>query len=218
LMSSEIEMNDLSQPKGAPTELGNEEILDLDLDDAARRDYTISIWAWTSATLLFLLALCLILSPRLLLFVSETASNTDRRTALTPLESFLALQFGILLSALSMALIFNIPSTSPEAPNKHALATPNHPLLVPVGFACILTAFLSYNTSTVGPLAFIFFLGSTVISLWSLWVIIFAESSSVSKKTGADKHTSSFIFGNKAAASSQKKRWRKEQKAEGKAH
>lgn len=51
LMSSEIEMNDLSQPKGAPTELGNEEILDLDLDDAARRDYTISIWAWTSATL-----------------------------------------------------------------------------------------------------------------------------------------------------------------------
>jgi hypothetical protein len=213
-MSSEIEMSDLSQPKGAPTELRNEE--HPDLDDADRRDYTISIWAWTSATLLFLLALCLILSPRLLLFVSETSSNTERRTALTPLESFLALQFGILLSALSMALIFNIPSTSPAAPNEHA--TPNHPLLVPVGLACTLTAFLSYNTSTVGPLAFTFFLGSTVISLWSLWVIIFAESSSVSKKTGADKHTSSFIFGNKAAASSVKKRWRKEQKAEGKSH
>jgi len=36
----------------------------------------------------------------------------------------------------------------------------------------------------------------------------------VSKKTGADKHTSSFIFGNKSAASLQKKRWKKEQEGE----
>jgi len=43
---------------------------------------------------------------------------------------------------------------------------------------------------------------------------MFAGSPLVSKKTGADKHTSSFIFGNKASASSQKKRWKKEQKTE----
>jgi len=210
-------MSDLSQlePKGSRTELHVME--NYDSDDAAGRDYTISIWAWTSAILFFLLSLCLVLSPRLLLFVSETASNTERRTALTPLESFFALQFGILLSALAMALIFNIPSASPAAP-KGPHTTSNHPLLVPVGLACALTAFLSYNTSKVGPLAFIFFLGSGVIALWSLWVIVFAESSLVSKKTGADKHTSSFIFGNKSAASSQKKRWRKEQKAEGKSY
>jgi hypothetical protein len=36
---------------------------------------------------------------------------------------------------------------------------------------------------------------------------IFGNSSSVSKKTGADKHTSSFLFRNKAAASVQKKEW-----------
>lgn len=54
------------------------------------------------------MSLCLILSPRLLLFVSETASSTERRTALTPLESFLALQFGIFLLALSAALVLNV--------------------------------------------------------------------------------------------------------------
>lgn len=49
-MSSEIEMNDLSQPKGAPIELYD--IENHDADDAAQLgDYTISAWAWTSATL-----------------------------------------------------------------------------------------------------------------------------------------------------------------------
>jgi len=211
-MSSEIEMNNLSRTNIGRTELDNS---DNDLpDDTVGRDYTISTWAWTSSTIFILLALCLIAAPRLLLFVSETASYTDRRTTLTPLESFLAIQFGILLSALSIALIFNIPSTSP-APDQRC-TSPNHPLLIPVGFACALTALVSYNTSGVGPLASIFCLGSSIIALWSFWVIMFAGSSSVSKKTGADNHTSSFIFGNKAAASSQKKQWRKEQKAGGK--
>jgi hypothetical protein len=39
--------------------------------------------------------------------------------------------------------------------------------------------------------------------------IVFANSTAISKTTGADKHTSAFIFGNKAAASSQKKKLRK---------
>jgi hypothetical protein len=38
--------------------------------------------------------------------------------------------------------------------------------------------------------------------------IVFANSSSISK-TGADKHTSAFIFGNEAAASSQKKKFKR---------
>jgi hypothetical protein len=57
---------------------------------------------------LFLLSLCLIISPRLLLFISETTTSTERRTTLTPLESFLALQFGIFLLALSAALVLNV--------------------------------------------------------------------------------------------------------------
>jgi len=50
-------------------------------------------------------------------------------------------------------------------------AAPNHPLLTPVGIACALTAFISYNSTQVGPLAFIFFLGSSVIAIWSCWVV-----------------------------------------------
>jgi len=213
-MSGEIEMNDLTRSKFEAERDTN----DQDLDDVVK-DYTISVWAWTSTTLFFLLSLCLIISPRLLLFVSETASSTERRTALTPLESFLALQFGIFLLALSAALVLNIPSAAPISVAPHERhPTPNHPLLAPVGLASALTAFISYNSTKVGPLSFIFFLGSSIIAVWSFWVIMFAGSSRVSKKTGADKHTSSFIFGNKASASSQKKRWKQEQKAEGKSH
>lgn len=51
---------------------------------------------------------------------------------------------------------------------------------------------------------------------WMVEQIMFAGSELRSKKTGADKHTSAFMFGNKSAASSQKKEWRKEHKAEGK--
>jgi len=39
--------------------------------------------------------------------------------------------------------------------------------------------------------------------------IVFANAGSISKTTGADKHTSAFLFGNTAAASSQKKALRK---------
>jgi len=42
--------------------------------------------------------------------------------------------------------------------------------------------------------------------------MLFANSSSISKTTGADKHTSAFLFDNKAAASSQKKAAKKEDK------
>lgn len=53
-------------------------------------------------------SLVLILFPGVLLFTSET--GTDTRTTLTPLESFLAVQGGILLLAFAMALLFNVRS------------------------------------------------------------------------------------------------------------
>jgi len=53
------------------------------------------------------------------------------------------------------------------------------------------------------------FVGSGIIGLWGAWAAMFGDSSSVSKKTGADKHTSAFLFGNKSAASVQKKEWLK---------
>ncbi|KAG6917976.1 hypothetical protein DXG01_017160 [Tephrocybe rancida] len=147
----------------------------------------------------------------LLLFLSETTSSSERRIALTPLEAFLAKHFGIWLVAIAIAVVLNIPST-PRLDELQRQSTPTNPLLVPLTVAANLTALLSYNTKDVGALASIVFVGSLVIALWGLWVVMFGDSSFVSKSTGADKHTSSFLFGNKTAASIQKKKWKKEQK------
>ena len=46
----------------------------------------------------------------------------------------------------------------------------------------------------------------------------FEGTGNYSNKTGADKHTSSFLFGNKAAASHQKKLWKKEKEDEVEMH
>ncbi len=57
---------------------------------------------------LLLLALGLSLFPRLLLFLSESSATGEARGILTPLESFLALHFGIWLTAIAATLILNV--------------------------------------------------------------------------------------------------------------
>ena len=44
--------------------------------------------------------------------------------------------------------------------------------------------------------------------------MVFQGPKTISQKTGADKHTSSFMFGSKASASEQKKLWKKEREEE----
>ena len=63
---------------------------------------SLAIWSWLSAAPLTILATTLTFSPRLLLFLSETA------VSLTPLEAFLALHFGIFLAALALTLVLNV--------------------------------------------------------------------------------------------------------------
>ncbi|KAI0748146.1 hypothetical protein C8Q80DRAFT_1170391 [Daedaleopsis nitida] len=207
-MSIDTELDDLSKQtqSTAPGDSGSEphptELVDHPVDDGV-----VSSWAWTSAALLLVVAIPLILSPKLLLFLSET--GMERRASLTPLESFLAWNTGILLSALSVALVMNVPSGPADITARRE--TPGHPLLEPLSAACLLISFLSYNTSSVGSLGFLLCLGSGTIGLWGVWAIMFAGSSKISRKTGADKRTSRFLFGNKSAASTQKKRWKKEQ-------
>jgi len=203
-----IEMDDLSQKPAAraqpdATPDAEEEAYKLE------KDAIIGPWAWTSAALLTLMSSILIIFPRILLFAAET--STERRASLTELERFLSLHFAICLAAVAAALVLHIPSAPPPVAHVQQ-SNPEHPLIVPITGACILSAFISYNTKSVGSLASIVCLGASVVGLWGLWVIIFASSMSVSKKTGADKHTSAFIFGNKAAASKQKKEWKKRQK------
>ncbi|KIK57745.1 hypothetical protein GYMLUDRAFT_172440, partial [Collybiopsis luxurians FD-317 M1] len=127
----------------------------------------------------------------------------------TSLERFLATHFGIWLFTIAIAMVLNIPSSSP-LPLR--LSQADHPLLKPFTFACLFSSFISYNTRSVGSLASIHCFVTGVIGLWGLWVTVFGSSTRISKKTGADKHTSAFIFGNKAAASKQKKEWLKQQK------
>ncbi|KAL7283409.1 hypothetical protein ACG7TL_002839 [Trametes sanguinea] len=203
-MSHGIELDDLSQRTAAPEH--PEEAVDSQEHSNPKDDGVITAWAWGSAILLVILAAPLILSPRLLLFLSET--GTERRVSLTPLESYMALQAGILLFAIALALVFNIPADHMDLTATHR--TPGHPLLGPLSGSCVIISFISYNTRSVGSLSFMVFLGSGTIGLWGLWALLFAGSSYISRKTGADKRTSRFLFGNKSAASVQKKLWKKE--------
>lgn len=46
-----------------------------------------------------------------------------------------------------------------------------HPLLAPLTIACSLISLISYNTSSVGALAFLVFIGSATIAVWGLWTV-----------------------------------------------
>ncbi|KAJ6496742.1 hypothetical protein C8R47DRAFT_1115374 [Mycena vitilis] len=205
MTASDIEMDDLSKrvnDQSVPT-----------VETATAPDAVSAFWAWSTASLLSILALILSGSPRLLLFLSsEPAIGVEKRAALTPLESFLAVHAAIWLFAVAVSLVLNVPSTPAfDVPPPHH-QTSRHPLLIPLTLAGILSSFCAYNTNSVGSLATIVFVGSGITGLWGTWAAIFGNSSSVSKKTGADKHTSSFLFGNKFAASAQKKEWLKKRR------
>ncbi|CAA7271652.1 unnamed protein product [Cyclocybe aegerita] len=169
-------------------------------------DNSLAIWSALAAALLAALAVPLTLFPRLLLLLSDDA--TEPRTSLTHLEAFLALHFGLFLAALALALLLNVPSPKAPLPMSED-SKPTQPLLVPLTIVANVSAFLAWNDKNVGALASVVFVVDFVIGIWGLWAIVFANSGAISKTTGADKHTSAFIFGNKAAASSQKKIRRK---------
>jgi hypothetical protein len=194
-----------------------------------------SLSAWSCA---------LIFSPRILLLTIGESRH------LTPLESFLALHFGLLLAFSAVGLVVNVIHDTMLSPKQTKwiyrqipFSTPvperggpkTHPLIVSVTSFSLLSAFLSYNTSGAGSLPVLYSVCTGVLGAWGLWEvsgfhfcgyhlslltpvlgkIIFAGPVPVSRKTGTDKHTSAFIFGNKASASEQKKRWKREQKEKG---
>lgn len=167
-------------------------------------DGTISAWTWTSSILLGILSSVLLLTPKFLLFAAG-----QLRTGPTPLEAFLALQFGIFLGAIAISLLLNMPSTDPLPPTNAYSSYHWHPSLVPLTSAGLLMSFLSYNTSNVGSLSLLWAAVTGTIGIWGAWEMMFAGQSSMSKKTGADKRTSAFIFGNQSAASALKKRWKR---------
>lgn len=171
------------------------------------QEQSVTLWAYGATAILVILAMPMMFFPSFLLYVSE--NSFERRNALTPLESFLSVNSGILLATYGLALLFNVPAgTHIPLP---AQAKQTHPLLMPLTISCSIIALSAYNTTSVGSLAVLVFFGSVIIAAWGIWTIMFSGTSYISRKTGADKRTSRFLFGNKAAASSQKKEWKKEQ-------
>jgi len=148
--------------------------------------------------------------PRIFLLLSE--SSEESRTVLTPLEFFLSVHLGLGLICLAVGLLLGTPNPPYLSSNAIQPAPLQHPLILPTSATMLVSSLLAYNsTRSVGSLGTLVSGVSGLIGVWGTWVIVFGESSSISKRTGADKHTSSFLFGNKAAASAIKKRWMKEQ-------
>ncbi|KAG7452442.1 uncharacterized protein BT62DRAFT_878844 [Guyanagaster necrorhizus] len=153
-------------------------------------------WSLACSALLTIASGTLVLSPWLLLFFAS------EHRELTSLESFLMLHLGICLFAVALALVLNaLPCSVP-------LTCLQHSLLLPLTLCSFISSFLAYNTTDVGSLATLTSVAAGVIAIWGLWILVFGNSSSISKTTGVDKHTSSFIFGNTSSASAEKKRWK----------
>jgi hypothetical protein len=207
-MSNDIELEDFSsRRRTAYSDDGTTGVGSVDETFTSRQDGAIGLWAWISAAFFIVFSASLTLFPRFLLFMTEPSGG---RNVLSPLESFLAEQLGIVMGAVALTLVVTIPNASPVG-FQHDENVNSHPLLVPVTSASVLLAFFSYNESGIGSLGKFIFLGTSFVGLFGLWVLLFAGPSVISKKTGADKRTSTFIFGNRNAASARKKEWSKQQ-------
>jgi len=199
-MAENFELQDMSDkpPKAGPS------VAPIDSDDA---DGTITAWSLVSFTLLLILAGLFVVSPRFLIFMTG-----EPRTLLTPLEAFLAFQFGTLSFVVSLGVLANTPSGAlytVHATGDRSGRQFTHPLLTPITAASLLMSLSAYNTTGIGMLSTVFSTITGVVGLWGLWTITFAGSGRRSK-LGVDKRTSAFIFGNKSAASEVKKSTRKE--------
>ncbi|KAF8503453.1 hypothetical protein F5888DRAFT_1862751 [Russula emetica] len=201
-MSSAVELDDLSNKRRASSSPLDASVdpgpVPLTTNPEDSREGTTTSWTWAASGILLSWSCALIFFPRILLF-----SIGQSQQSMTPLESFLALHFGLLLAFSAVGLVVNPDKKGP----------PIHPLIVPITSFSLLSAFLSYNTAGAGSLYLIYSTCMGLVGIWGLWVIMFAGPTVVSRKTGADKHTSAFIFGNKSSASEQKKRWKREQQS-----
>ncbi|PVG00183.1 hypothetical protein CPB86DRAFT_813242 [Serendipita vermifera] len=161
----------------------------------------VQVWALAVASLTVLITVPLLFFPRFLVFLVGTQGT------LTPLEQFLSYQLGVLLLALAAGSIMATPEDSSAA---HIPS--NHPLMTPVTICAALSALIAWNSKGIGSLGVFVCIGTGIVGAWGFWTMLFAGSSHYSRKTGADKRTSTYLFGNKKAASVQKKEWKERQK------
>lgn len=144
------------------------------------------------------------------------------------------LTLGIMIVLLTGSVPLTSSSDSmPSKPVSHGLSTVDHTLATnagvttdasdptaPYAVPTLTISFIYHSASaffcharytTSGRISFALgALGSVACACVGLWCLLFARSSGrISKKTGADKRTSGFPFGNKESASAKKKQMRK---------
>lgn len=157
---------------------------------------------------LLALAGLLVLSPRLLIFTTG-----EPRTLLTPLEAFLAFQFGILLLGVSIGVLVNVREPPPlrlpsltrfESPSGalYTVRTPDdpvqrqfsHPFLAPVTGASLLMSFSAYNATGIGMLSTVFSTITGTVGLWGLWTVRPIVQSYVAASDGGPVRLSSLAL------------------------
>ncbi|RSH91943.1 hypothetical protein EHS25_009313 [Saitozyma podzolica] len=139
----------------------------------------VSTWGLGAAAWFVILAIPLLLFPRILLFFAQTKpsafeiTDLDREhyDSLTPLESFLCLTLSLGLIACSLITLFVlVPTYEPPA-------TPagRKPLLgILVGLTSLMSV-VSINTASIGALGKVVGGGNVVIAIWGWWVIVFGN-------------------------------------------
>ncbi|WVR09763.1 hypothetical protein IAU60_006839 [Kwoniella sp. DSM 27419] len=154
----------------------------------------ISVWGLALAAWLAVLALPLLLFPRILLFFAQTppagtsafstAGRDDHYDALSPLESTLCLTLSLGLLAVSLISLFIlVPSYQPPSSNPSRT-----PLLgVLVGLTTI-SGLTLWNGSGIGGLAPVIGGGNVLMAVWGWWVVVFGGGrSGMTKKTKKSK-------------------------------
>ncbi|KDB27034.1 hypothetical protein H109_01140 [Trichophyton interdigitale MR816] len=165
--------------------------------------YSYGTFAW-----LALQGTALLFTPKLII-----TTLVDETRQPTPLELYfarscgigqisLALIFLILTGALPLASSYSI--TADESDPKKEYAFPM--LLISSGFHAVVAGYMYSWYSGTGQMGFAAgMLASGFLAAMGLWCMLFAGSSRISKRTGADKRTSGFPFKN-VEADKRKKR------------
>ncbi|TVY73469.1 hypothetical protein LSUE1_G005128 [Lachnellula suecica] len=172
-------------------------------------------YSYGTAGWLALQAAPLIVSPTIIL----TMLSPEVREA-SALEEYFSRSLGLTLLTLGIMVVLltgSVPLTSSLSDTTSAAVTtaesdPKAPYAVPTLIISLLyhasCAFLCYaRYTTLGSIPFMLgALGYGGLGCIGLWCVLFASSGGrISRKTGADKRTSGFPFGNKESAGAKKR-------------
>ncbi|ORX39861.1 hypothetical protein BD324DRAFT_615273 [Kockovaella imperatae] len=149
----------------------------------------VSVWGLVAAGWFTILALPLLLFPRILVFFSQTPApgpgianlERDHYDTLTPLESFLALTLALGLVSLALLVFLTlVPSYTPPSPSRWPL------LAIIVGLTSTMSV-IAWN-APIGGLGKVTGIGNTLVAIWGWWVVVFGQGRSNMANVGKKIH------------------------------